>query len=220
MARVRDARTTRVCTAMLWSCVFVVWELLGRGSLVGVRSMRSRFARVGAGGRLVDGAAPLRIGVLDVAKKSLLQKCRFFLVSGLTLSVHSIPLHKFIISNCPEVVVRSKTPRAIQHGDGERTQSQRPRLTVRSESTELRWFILAVGGCYFTQDKSWDPGLHACFAPSLACPRGIQYVGAVWNRSSRWCSTRRPHQRLDEPSASLIAPDPLNQQTGPIVFLL
>ena len=40
-----------VCTAMLWSCLFVAWEVLGTGSVMGVRSMRSRFARFGAGQR-------------------------------------------------------------------------------------------------------------------------------------------------------------------------
>mmetsp|Transcript_12314 Transcript_12314/g.31985 ORF Transcript_12314/g.31985 Transcript_12314/m.31985 type:complete len:207 (-) Transcript_12314:6-626(-) len=40
-----------VCTAMLWSCLFVAWEVLGTGSVMGVRSMRSRLVRFGAGQR-------------------------------------------------------------------------------------------------------------------------------------------------------------------------
>ena len=41
-----------VCTAMLGSCMFVALGVLGRGSVMGLRSMRSHFARVGAGQHL------------------------------------------------------------------------------------------------------------------------------------------------------------------------
>ena len=51
-----------VCTAVLWSCVFVAWGVLGRGSVMGVRNVRSRFARVGAGQRSARRRAQRHMG--------------------------------------------------------------------------------------------------------------------------------------------------------------
>ena len=51
-----------VCTAVLWSCVLVAWGVLGRGSVMGVRNMRPRFARVGAGQRSARRRAQRHMG--------------------------------------------------------------------------------------------------------------------------------------------------------------
>ena len=51
-----------VCTAVLWSCVFVAWVVLGRGSVMGMHNMRSQFARVGAGQRSARRRAQRHMG--------------------------------------------------------------------------------------------------------------------------------------------------------------